>query len=87
MIPGEVILADGRHRTDRSMKVAKLLTLTVSNTGDRPVQVGSPTIIFMKPTTALDVRSRNAARGISTRYTGWHGGAIRTRPGARGAIW
>ena len=41
MIPGEIIVADGEIilNADRDT-----ITMKVSNTGDRPVQIGSTTI-------------------------------------------
>jgi len=38
MIPGELITDDGEHELNAGRTT---ITLTVSNTGDRPVQVGS----------------------------------------------
>ena len=38
MIPGEILPADGSITLNEGLKA---VTLTVSNTGDRPVQVGS----------------------------------------------
>jgi urease subunit beta len=38
MIPGEIIAADGEHILNEGLPVT---ILTVANTGDRPIQVGS----------------------------------------------
>ena len=38
MIPGEMFIADGEIELNAGRKT---MTLTVSNTGDRPIQVGS----------------------------------------------
>jgi urease subunit beta len=38
MIPGELLTADGEHILNEGLPVT---TVTVSNSGDRPIQVGS----------------------------------------------
>ncbi len=58
MIPGEILTADG----DITLNAGRAaLSLTVSNTGDRPVQVGSH-YHFAEANEALDF-DRDAARG------------------------
>ena len=59
MIPGEVIPTDGELELNAGQVP---LTLTVSNTGDRPVQVGSH-YHFQETNMALDF-DRDAARGM-----------------------
>jgi urease subunit beta len=58
MIPGEIIFGDGAVAINDGRAV---LTLTVANTGDRPVQVGSH-YHFAEANPALDF-DRAAARG------------------------
>ena len=58
MIPGEVILGDGPIEINAGREV---LSLTVRNTGDRPVQVGSH-FHFAEANAALDF-DRDAAWG------------------------
>jgi len=59
MIPGEVILGDGPIEINPGRAVVRL---TVRNTGDRPVQVGSH-FHFAECNAALDF-DREAARGF-----------------------
>lgn len=74
MIPGEFIVADG----DIELNVdAKSVTLSVSNTGDRPVQVGSH-YHFFEVNGALSF-DRAAARGMRLDIAA--GTAVRFEPG------
>ena len=76
MIPGEVMPAAGdiALNTDR-----EAVTLMVSNTGDRPVQVGSH-YHFAEANSALDF-DRDAARGCRLDIAA--GTAVRFEPGQR----
>ena len=76
MIPGEVRPAAGdiALNTDR-----EAVTLMVSNTGDRPVQVGSH-YHFAEANSALDF-DRDAARGCRLDIAA--GTAVRFEPGQR----
>src|ERR1700746_3428639 len=59
MTPGEYFIKDGQIEFNKGRKA---LTLTVSNTGDRPIQVGSHYHFFeTNPALAFD---RAAARGL-----------------------
>ncbi len=74
MIPGEIIPAEG----DIELNVgADALTLTVANTGDRPVQVGSH-YHFAETNPAL-VFARDMARGRRLDIAA--GTAVRFEPG------
>ena len=59
MIPGEIIPAGGEIELNAG---ASVVTLTVANTGDRPVQVGSH-YHFSETNEALDF-DREQARGL-----------------------
>jgi urease subunit beta len=74
MIPGEIITADGEIELNAGRPA---ITLTVSNTGDRPVQVGSH-YHFAETNAALDF-DRTAARG--SRLDIPAGTAVRFEPG------
>ena len=74
MIPGEVITADGEIELNAG---ADAITLTVANTGDRPVQVGSH-YHFYEVNEALDF-DREAARGRRLDIAA--GTAVRFEPG------
>jgi urease subunit beta len=74
MIPGEVITKDGDIVLNES---APAVTLTVANTGDRPVQVGSH-YHFFETNDALDF-DREAARGLRLDIPA--GTAVRFEPG------
>jgi len=74
MIPGEVIPADGEIVLNEG---AETLTVTVANTGDRPVQVGSH-YHFHETNEALDFR-REATRGMRLDIPA--GTAVRFEPG------
>jgi len=74
MIPGELLVADG----DIELAVGRATrTLVVSNTGDRPIQVGSH-YHFAETNTALDF-DRAAARGFRLNIAA--GTAVRFEPG------
>ena len=74
MIPGEVITAPGDITLNAD---ARAITLTVANTGDRPVQVGSH-YHFAEANPKLDF-DRDAARGHRLDIAA--GTAIRFEPG------
>ena len=74
MIPGEILPADGDITLNAD---APQTTLTVANTGDRPVQVGSH-YHFAETNPALDF-DRNAARGLRLDIAA--GTAVRFEPG------
>ena len=76
MIPGEILPADGSITLNEELKA---VTLTVSNTGDRPVQVGSH-YHFAETNPALDF-DRAAARGMRLDIAA--GTAVRFEPGQR----
>jgi urease subunit beta len=74
MIPGEILTAPGEIELNAGRPA---LTLTVSNTGDRPVQVGSH-YHFAETNSALDF-DREAARGHRLDIAA--GTAVRFEPG------
>ena len=74
IIPGEVMPADGKIELNAG---AGTVTLTVSNTGDRPVQVGSH-YHFYETNEALDF-DREKARGLRLDIAA--GTAVRFEPG------
>ncbi|EBA04547.1 urease, beta subunit [Rhodobacterales bacterium HTCC2150] len=74
MIPGEIITRSGEIVLNDG---AKPITLTVANTGDRPVQVGSH-YHFGETNPALDF-DRTAARGMRLDIAA--GTAVRFEPG------
>ena len=74
MIPGEILPADGDITLNAD---APQTTLTVANTGDRPVQVGSH-YHFAETNPALDF-DRDAARGLRLDIAA--GTAVRLEPG------
>jgi urease beta subunit len=74
MIPGEVITAEGDITLNEG---ATTVTLTVANTGDRPVQVGSH-YHFFETNPALDF-DRVKARGMRLDIAS--GTAVRFEPG------
>lgn len=74
MIPGEVMPAEGEIELNAG---AEVLVLTVANTGDRPVQVGSHYhFAETNPGLAFD---RDAARGMRLDIPA--GTAVRFEPG------
>ena len=74
MIPGEVIAADGEIELNVGRKT---VTLSVANTGDRPIQVGSH-YHFFETNGALDF-DRDKARGFRLNIPA--GTAVRFEPG------
>jgi urease subunit beta len=74
MIPGELLTDDGEHELNAGRAT---LSLTVSNTGDRPVQIGSH-YHFYEVNTALSF-DREAARGFRLNIAA--GTAVRFEPG------
>ena len=74
MIPGEIIPAAGEITLNEQ---AKAITLTVANTGDRPVQVGSH-YHFAEANSGLDF-DRAAAEGMRLDIAA--GTAVRFEPG------
>lgn len=74
MIPGEVMTKEGDITLNEGLEQ---ITLRVSNTGDRPVQVGSH-YHFAETNTALDF-DRAAARGMRMDIPS--GTAVRFEPG------
>lgn len=76
MIPGEIILAPGAPDLEANAGLATVI-LTVSNTGDRPIQVGSH-FHFYEVNTAL-LFDRSAALGYRLNIPA--GTAVRFEPG------
>ncbi len=74
MIPGEIYPADGEIELNAG---ADTVTVTVANTGDRPIQVGSH-YHFFETNSALDF-DREAARGRRLDIAA--GTAVRFEPG------
>lgn len=74
MIPGEYFIQDGDIELNAG---AEVTTITVSNTGDRPVQVGSH-YHFYETNAALDF-DREASRGQRLDIAA--GTAVRFEPG------
>lgn len=74
MIPGELLVDDGELELNAGRRT---LTLTVTNTGDRPIQVGSH-YHFAETNGALDF-DREAARGMRLNIAS--GTAVRFEPG------
>jgi urease subunit beta len=74
MIPGEMLIDDGEIELNAGRET---LTVTVSNTGDRPVQVGSHFHFFeVNPALAFE---RARARGFRLNIAS--GTAVRFEPG------
>ncbi len=74
MIPGEMLIADGEIELNAGRKT---VTLTVANTGDRPIQVGSHYHFFeTNPALSFD---RAAAKGRRLDIAA--GTAVRFEPG------
>ena len=74
MIPGEILCADGEIELNTGREVT---VLEVSNTGDRPVQVGSH-YHFAETNSGLNF-DRDAARGMRLDIPA--GTAVRFEPG------
>jgi urease subunit beta len=74
MIPGETFIQDGEIELNKGRKT---VTLSVSNTGDRPIQVGSHYHFFeTNPALKFD---RRKARGMRLDIAA--GTAVRFEPG------
>jgi urease subunit beta len=74
MIPGELLIQPGEIELNKGRRI---VTLTVSNTGDRPIQVGSHYHFFeTNPALKFD---RNKARGMRLDIAA--GTAVRFEPG------
>jgi urease subunit beta len=74
MIPGEMFIKDGEIELNAGRRT---VTLTVSNTGDRPIQVGSHYHFFeANPALTFD---RKTARGMRLDIA--PGTAVRFEPG------
>ena len=76
MIPGEIMPADGNITLNEGVQQ---ISITVANTGDRPVQVGSH-YHFAETNPALEF-DREAARGMRLDIAA--GTAVRFEPGQR----
>lgn len=74
MIPGELILAEGEIELNEGLAT---ISVSVANTGDRPIQVGSH-YHFHETNPALDF-DRDAARGFRLNIPA--GTAVRFEPG------
>ena len=74
MIPGELLPAEGEHALNAGRPTA---VVTVANTGDRPIQVGSH-YHFAETNAALRF-DRDAARGMRLDIAS--GTAVRFEPG------
>lgn len=74
MIPGEMFIQDGEIELNKGRKT---VTLTVSNSGDRPIQVGSH-YHFFETNPALKFE-RKKARGMRLDIAA--GTAVRFEPG------
>jgi len=74
MIPGEIIAAEGEIELNTGRET---VTLTVANTGDRPIQVGSH-YHFYETNSALDF-NRETAKGFRLNIPA--GTAVRFEPG------
>ncbi|MFN7857510.1 MAG: urease subunit beta [Acidovorax sp.] len=74
MIPGELLIDQGEHALNTGRRT---ITLVVSNTGDRPIQVGSH-YHFAETNHALSF-NRPAARGMRLNIAS--GTAVRFEPG------
>ena len=77
MIPGEIITGPGEIILNEGRRTA---TLSVANSGDRPIQVGSHYHFF--ETNAGLLFDRDACAWHAPRYPGRHGSALRARPDA-----
>ena len=79
MIPGEMFIKDGDIELNKGRKT---VTLDVSNTGDRPIQVGSH-YHFAETNGALQF-DREAARGMRLNIAS--GTAVRFEPGQQRTV-
>jgi urease subunit beta len=79
MIPGELLIDDGEHELNPGRTP---LTVVVSNTGERPIQVGSH-YHFAETNAALHF-DRQAAKGMRLHITS--GTAVRFEPGQQRTV-
>ena len=79
MIPGEIITEPGEIELNAGRKT---VTLSVANTGDRPIQVGSH-FHFYEVNTALHF-DRDQSRGFRLNITA--GTAVRFEPGQKRTV-
>ena len=79
MIPGEIITDEGDHALNTGRRT---LTLVVTNTSERPIQVGSH-YHFAETNGALDF-DRTAARGMRLNIAS--GTAVRFEPGQQRTV-
>jgi urease subunit beta len=79
VIPGEIIVADGEIEINAGRRT---VTITVANTGDRPVQVGSHYHFF--ETNAALAFDRAKARGYRLNIPA--GTAVRFEPGQKRTV-
>jgi urease subunit beta len=79
MIPGEIITETGEIQLNAGRKT---ISLTVANTGDRPIQVGSH-FHFYEVNTALHFE-RDPSRGFRLNITA--GTAVRFEPGQKRTV-
>jgi urease subunit beta len=79
MIPGEIITEAGEIQLNAGRKT---ISLTVANTGDRPIQVGSH-FHFYEVNTALHFE-RDPSRGFRLNITA--GTAVRFEPGQKRTV-
>ena len=79
MTPGELLIDDGEHELNPGRAT---LTVVVSNTGDRPIQVGSH-YHFAETNAALHF-DRQAAKGMRLNITS--GTAVRFEPGQQRTV-
>lgn len=79
MIPGEMLCADGEIELNAGRETC---SLAVTNTGDRPIQVGSH-YHFAEVNPALEL-DREAARGFRLDIPA--GTAVRFEPGQRRSV-
>ena len=79
MIPGELLVDAGAHVLNPGRRTA---TLTVQNSGDRPIQVGSH-YHFAETNSALRF-DRDAARGMRLNIAS--GTAVRFEPGQQRTV-
>ena len=79
MIPGELLIDDGEHELNAGRAT---VTVVVSNTGDRPVQIGSH-YHFYEVNEALSF-DRETARGFRLNIAA--GTAVRFEPGQQRTV-
>jgi urease subunit beta len=79
MIPGELLTDDGEHELNAGRTT---IMVTVSNTGDRPVQIGSHYHFYeVNPALSFD---REKARGFRLNIAA--GTAVRFEPGQQRTV-